>query len=445
MLFRSIGAAQSSSVQFTVVPKAGATARAISATYSATYLASIGAVDAGANRITLPIFGLYPDHSNQVRIVVKRGKASVPLSATISTSGYDGNYTAAHRSNIVARRSGVALAYSYLLVKNGWDGTAPTIIDIDGNVRWVFDAGAPQNAYLWGSALYYAWGSSVRKMNLGGGSSHVVDLSGVGVTDFHHNFDPGKNGLLLEANTSSHIESTIIEIDRSGNVLTTFDLSAIIREAMSADDAATVDSAWIRDGVDWFHNNAATYWRKYDTLVVSSRENFVIGIGYTDKKVKWILGDTNKGWYQDFASLRKYALTLSSGSLPPIGEHAVSITASNELMLFDNGEISYNQCCIAPGIDRSYSAPRRYSINPSRMTATETWHYTPSPSINSTICSSVYESGNSLLIHYAHADGGSRFIGLGARDAVAFSWQYPGYSCQQGWNARPVNLESLSY
>ena len=72
-----IGAAQSSSVQFTVVPKAGATARAISATYSTTYLASIGAVDAGANRITLPVFGLYPAHSNQVRIVVKRGKASV--------------------------------------------------------------------------------------------------------------------------------------------------------------------------------------------------------------------------------------------------------------------------------------------------------------------------------------------------------------------------------
>jgi hypothetical protein len=58
----------------------------------------------------------------------------------------------------------------------------------------------------------------------------------------------------------------------------------------------------------------------------------------------------------------------------------------------------------------------------------------------------VYESGKSLLIDYAHADnGGSRFVGLGKNDAIAFEWKFPGYSCEQGWNARPISLESLSY
>ena len=435
-----------SSVQFTVTSKVGATAKAISATYSAAYLASISAIDAGAGRVTVPIFGLYQNYANSVTITYKERSGSARLTASISTDDYHGTFAAEHRETIVSRNAAVQLDYSYMVVKQGWLGTLPTVIDIDGNVRWVFDAGAPQNAYLWDGELYYASGTSVRKMKLGGASSLVVNLAGEDVAGFHHNFDPGKRGLLLEVDTNIHSESTIIEIDKSGNVLETFDVSAIIRAAMTSDDLATVNSTWIRDGVDWFHNNAATYWKKYDTLVLSSRENFVIGIGYSDKKIKWILGDTNKGWYQDFNSLKKYALTLSAGSLPPIGEHAVSITANGELMLFDNGANSFNQCCIQPGSNRGYSAPRRYAINPKRMTADETWRYSHSPVLNSAICSSVYESGKSLLIDYAHADnGGSRFVGLGKNDAIAFEWKFNGYDCGQGWNARPISLESLSY
>ena len=250
--------------------------------------------------------------------------------------------------------------------------------------------------------------------------------------------------MLIEVDTTSHVESTILEVDKNGTVLETFDISAIVRSAMTSDDLATVNATWIRDGEDWLHNNAATYWKKYDTLVVSAREDFVIGIGFADKKVKWILGDTNKGWYQSFSSLRKYALTLAPGGLPPIGEHAVSIV-KDQLLLFDNGELSYNQCCISGGIDRSYSSPRMYAINPKKLTATETWNYEHGQAVNSTICSSVYADGSSKLIDYAHAVGGSRYIGLGKNDAVAFEWVFPGYQCWHGWNAIPVHPENLSY
>ncbi len=87
---------------------------------------------------------------------------------------------------------------------------------------------------------------------------------------------------------------------------------------------------------DWFHSNGVAYWKAYDLLVVSSRENFVAGIGYTDKKVKWLLGDPEKAWYR-FPSLKALALKLGPLTSPPIGQHSVSITPAGELLLYDNG------------------------------------------------------------------------------------------------------------
>ena len=91
---------------------------------------------------------------------------------------------------------------------------------------------------------------------------------------------------------------------------------------------------------DWFHNNGATYNRADDSLIVSSRENFVICLDYKTSAIKWILGDPTKKWYQ-FPSLRKFALTVAPGSLPPIGQHAPSITFDQNLLLFDNGQNSH--------------------------------------------------------------------------------------------------------
>src|SRR5262249_51818115 len=134
---------------------------------------------------------------------------------------------------------------------------------------------------------------------------------------------------------------------------------------------------------DWFHNNAATYRKSNNTLIASSRENFVIAVDYDTQQIKWILGDPTKQWYQ-FLSLRQYALTLGPNSLPPIGEHAVSITYDDNLLLFDNGLSSQNHT--PPGADRTYSAPRKYHIDTLAKTATEIWNYPNGQSLYSRIC-----------------------------------------------------------
>src|SRR5437762_5138739 len=82
---------------------------------------------------------------------------------------------------------------------------------------------------------------------------------------------------------------------------------------------------------DWFHLNGVTYNRADDSVIVSSRENFLICLDYQTGAIKWILGDPTKAWYQ-FPSLREFALALAPGSLPPIGQHAPSLTFDQNIL-----------------------------------------------------------------------------------------------------------------
>src|SRR4029077_11527523 len=138
-----------------------------------------------------------------------------------------------------------------------------------------------------------------------------------------------------------------------------WDLAAILSAYMVSrgDDA----SAFVRPGVDWFHSNSTAYDPSDDSIIVSSRENFVIKVDYNTGNIIWILGDPSKYWYT-FPSLRAKALTLAPGGLYPIGQHAPSITSNGLLMLFNDGAGSFNQPAGAPAGDtRTYSTVSAYS------------------------------------------------------------------------------------
>jgi hypothetical protein len=452
VVLRGVPSSLLQSITFTIVPKAGSTAKAISVTYSKAYLKAQRKIVGRVQEVTIPIFGLYPGYNNTVVIteheVYRKAKR---VTVHMDTAEYTGYFSAATRVDVTPRNKPVSLDYSYMLVKHLHDGLGPVILDIDGNIRWVGRPGMnSQGAYFWNGSIYLdngeGWngGSKFFRMDMTGAVTEVADYASEGVWGLHHNYDPGKNGLLLEVNLNvggaTHVESTIFEVNKSGVILDRWNITQIVREAMSA--AGDTPDAFVRDGADWFHNNAATYWAATDTLVVSGREDFVIGIGYTDKQIKWILGDLSKAW-ATYPSLRAYALTMSPGSIAPIGEHAVSITPDGNLMLFDNGEHSYNQT--PAGDDHTYSAPRKYSINLVTKTATEAWNFKHNESIRSSICSSVYQQGSSYLIDYAHGnDGYLHLVGVGAADATAFEYTWAG-QCWDGWNTRIISLEGLRY
>jgi len=206
---------------------------------------------------------------------------------------------------------------------------------------------------------------------------------------------------------------------------------------------------FIRLGVDWFHMNAAAYDPRDDSLIISSRESFVIKIDYQTGNLIWILGDPTKYWYT-FPSLRSKSLTLAAGGLYPIGQHAVSVTSDGLLLLFNNGLGSFNQPAgTSAGETRTYSTVSAYDIDLPSRTAREVFQFDYGKTIYSRVCSSVYEAGgNSLLVNYAVADNltRARIVGLANRADVVFDFEYVNTAgCNTSWNAEPVQFDGLVF
>ena len=239
-----------------------------------------------------------------------------------------------------------------------------------------------------------------------------------------------------------------IEVDASGNVLKVWKLGDIISAAMRAggdDPSQFVYPA----PTDWFHNNSVTYNRADDSLIVSSRENFLICLDYETRAIKWILGDPTKKWYR-FPSLRRYALTLAPGSLPPIGQHAISVTFDQNILVFDNGQSStFEQ---PAGERRSYSTPRKYKLDWNARTATEVWNFEMGQSMWCPFCGSVYEDAPfNYLVDFTFAHGVtnnslSQWIGLNSAGEMVFRYQYESLGgCITAFNAIPVHLENTKF
>jgi hypothetical protein len=186
-------------------------------------------------------------------------------------------------------------------------------------------------------------------------------------------------------------------------------------------------------------------------LIVSSRENFLICLDYKTSAIKWILGDTTKKWYQ-FPSLRKFALMLAPGSLPPIGQHAPSITYDQNLLVFDNGRESVFQ--YPRGEHRNYASPRKYTLDLVGHVATEVWNYPANQNVHCPLCSSIYEDAPyNYLIDYAIVNQGlpggipvfAQLLGLNAAGETIFSYRYPAPNCGTIYRALPVHLENTKF
>jgi len=429
--------------QFQIQPKQDSETRPIKARYQRAYLEARGYFDPQTGELTIPVFGLYAGRPN--RVTINLGFAigfrnNTRFFVDITTAPYNGG-TYSNPTVIQPRLPGTTLSYDFILLKNSSDPITPIIIDTDAEIRWVGTAGVASNpTILFDNAFYLTSGTSLLRTEFDGVTTPVADYSGIGVIGFHHNIDPGREGMILDVDTVDQTESVNLEVDAAGNVLRTWKLADIISAAMIAggdDPSQFVYPA----PTDWFHNNACTYRSSDDSLIVSSRENFVIALDYDSGNIKWILGDPTKHWYE-FPSLRAFALTLAPGTLPPIGEHALSISG-DQLLLFDNGLASSFQQ--PPGGTRDYSAPRKYQIDLAAFEATETWHYYPDPSVDSPFCSSVYEDApDNYLIDYTRAPGYTGVVGLDALDNVAFNYRYEQDGCGTAWNAIQIHWENVN-
>lgn len=434
------------SVQFAIAPKPGSSTRPLSATYSSDYLAGRGDVVTG--KIFLPVYGLYDNYTNTVTLTYTFNDGSSKQDSTlVATNAFNDPCGYETPTILQAKTKDNSLSYDYVLVKGACSTYSPAIIDTDGALRWVGTTGAQFfSLAFFENSIYIADGSLLYRNDLDGTVSLLGNYASAGVSDFHHNVDRGKFGLLFEADTRSYLESIIMEIDTEGKLLKTWNMADIISAAMIAggDDPAQFVYA---SPTDWFHSNAVTYNRADDSLIVSSRENFLICIDYTTGAIKWILGDPEKAWYQ-FPSLRQYALNLAPGGLPPIGQHAVSLTYDQGVMVFDNGLNSLFQQ--PPGALRTYASPRKYQIDLNTRTATEVWNYPMDESVYNPYCGSVYEDlPLNYLVDYAYILENqalhARLVGLDATGSKVFDYQYVTAGCLEAFNAVPLHLESTAF
>jgi arylsulfate sulfotransferase len=232
----------------------------------------------------------------------------------------------------------------------------------------------------------------------------------------------------------------------AGTVIREWKLGDIISAHMAAHGEDP--KAFVRFGIDWFHMNATAYDPRDDSIILSSRENFVIKVKYQTGEIVWILGDPTKYWYT-FPSLRAKALTLEPPGLYPIGQHTVSITSDGLLLLFNNGEASLNNPAgTARGENRAYSVVSAYEIDPIAQTAREARRFDYGNSIHSRFCSSVFETKGSLLVSYSRANDGTRarLVGVDPLQRVVFDFEYvnPG-GCNTSFSASPIAFDEVVF
>jgi arylsulfate sulfotransferase len=438
-------------VEFTIAPKPGSVSKPVDVFYSIAALQARGYVYASESTIKMPVYGLYAGYANQVslRLIFQDGTShTVPV--VITTAAYDDPSGIYSKPKInVARAAGSALGFDFFAMKSGLG--SPVVVDTDAEIRWVIPTthGSISTALQNDQFVIGDSANPIFRLLRLDGSETSVPVVAATFTDFHHNIDHGKTALLAEFDALvggvKNVESNVAEINESGLILNHWDLGAIISAYMSSqgDDP----TKFVRPGSDWFHNNATTYDPRDDSIIVSSRENFLIKLDYQTGNIIWIFGDPTKYWYT-FPSLRAKAILLANGGLYPVGQHAVSITSQGYTMVFNDGDGSADQPAgQSPGITRTYSAVSAYTFDTASMTATDVFDFDYGQTIFSAVCSSAYEAqSQSILVDYAVAVGGTetRMVGLNAAHDVVFDFQYKTVPCETSWNAIPMPFDNMS-
>jgi arylsulfate sulfotransferase len=438
---------QLASLNFVVTPLAGTFSKPVSVTYESSYLSRRGFLL--SDTIQVPLFGLYAGTQNTVTLTLTfSDDSSVNLPLSVTTAADTGSLYSAPQAIVQRGAAPLGFDFIYMQAPSG----SPAIVDTDGHARWLAAnvTGTASSIFSGGAMILGSPTSNqITRLELDGTSTIVGPLDTPDVLDFHHDMEPGKTALLdnvdVEDNGVEQVESTLQEFTPEGHVITQWDLGKILGDYMLANgDDPTL---FVRPGVDWFHMNTAIYDAADDSVIISSRENFVIKLDYTTSDIRWIFGDPTKYWYT-FPSLRAKSLTLLGGGLVPIGQHGIGIAADGNLVLFNNGAPSGNQPPGAPpGQSRSYSAVSSYALDETAMTAVETWHFDYGQSIYSPFCGSARQvDDGSVLIDYATSQQitTADIVGLDASRNLAFDYRYASTFCGTAFFVKPIALDALT-
>ena len=189
--------------QFQIQPKIGSATRPIKARYARAYLEARGYFDPQNGNLTIPVFGLYAGRENKIEIDLgfsDRFDYKKVFGVKITTPAYNGG-TYSNPTVIQPLLPGTTLSYDFILLKAFTDPITPIIIDTEAEVRWVGTAEVGvRNCMLFDNAFYLGSGTRFFALSLMG-DDKCGQLWHIGVTGFHHNIDPGREGMILDVDT----------------------------------------------------------------------------------------------------------------------------------------------------------------------------------------------------------------------------------------------------
>jgi hypothetical protein len=438
------GAEDVEHVEFEVHTKPGGNSDDVKVTLRRAYLDRIGAIAAAQGKVRFAIFGLYAGYANEVTVRVKwthGAEAEKELVIVTGPAAFQGIPT-----TLVVESVEPALDASFLMIQSF--GTC-TIVDIDGEVRWqhleppesvfpsIFTPTGPILASTSsGSILRYDWLGRFEHAEMDDPRCHGS----------HHNLAWGKTGILntIEYTDENDLRrglTVLAETTAEGQVLRTWDFDTVFTSTILA--AGEGPNGFVTFGVNWFHMNSAIYDPSDDSVIASSRENFVVKADHQTGAIKWILGSPQKSWFTDYpASLRPLALHVIGDA--PIGQHSLSVTPDGRhLMLFNNG--LGNLMLPDVGDSRTYSKVSIYEIDDAARTATEVWSYDHAQSVFSPICSSAYPTaGGNVLVTYSSPQDMDAFIEVvNPAKSVRFRAHIEAGDCGRGYSTQEVPFTNL--
>lgn len=435
-------AGEVASASFTIRSKPGHRARDVHVVRSRAALERSGAIDTPGRRIRVDVFGLYAGHENHVTFQVELNDGrSLTWEQELRTPPASPDATA---PRIDVWFADARLDMDYMILQGHG---RPTILDVDGEIRWrapdVGEAVFPRAITPDGLVLGSLFSPLVCRVDWAGRAQSSA-LSDPRCVLSHHNIEPGKRGFL---NTVSYMDgdvmrpqSVLAEMEADGEITRLWDFDALFEDLIGSHGEDP--SPLVQNGVDWFHMNSAVYDASDDSVIVSSRENFVVKADYATGAIRWILGNPDKLWYAAYpASLQPLALEIVGD--PPIGQHSLSVHPDGtRLLLFDNGK--GNIVLDDVGDTRATSRVAMYRIDEVARTATEVWRF--DPGIFSAFCSSAYGTrSGSVLAVYSNPDGNdpARFLVVNEAQEVLFDAALQSGGCGLAYSAQELHLEDL--
>lgn len=284
----------------------------------------------------IKLVGLYADYSNQVEFIFtnNEGKERTTTSISINTDPLPEGFP---EFKIVKQYDNGEPNTVFLI--NYRPTHIPFMVDTFGKVRW-YSTGFTQGVKY---ALQRLKNGNIcfGKSGTGQGSIYEYTMLGELKKEYsfypefesaHHDVYEMPNGNFLVAVNKvgiSTIEDHIIEIDRNSGMTTNiWDL----REILPVDRFTL---RFIRNGTDWFHNNAVIYDERDNSIIASGQATGVVKVSW-DNELKWILAPPD-GWSAEFVPFLLTPEANQSEFEWNFGQHAPLILPSGNLFLFDNG------------------------------------------------------------------------------------------------------------